>query len=385
MRIYEHRRSDEVSHASNNETVRREVSGMFYGLGIGIKGVKAVLAVSAVSLALTGIAATGAVAETNGPVYVSPVPGTEVSNPGTIEERMNERRDTARNLNVITVKGCDNVDIEITQANYDIYTKHNEQRASIGVPQLCLDERLMESANAHATDMATHRYYNHVSPEGETIGGRGAKAGYCYRAIGENIAAPWGHDTSLSLHEDWMNSAGHRANIDYRDFVHVGFGTDSYINENFSEEDRVRVGDMYYSVVNFGSPCPQDNQPTPDPTTEPGAGDSGTGGSGTGGTEPGWEGDYLPFQVRGMSVTGIKSKAPRPVLTAVIKELDYDVTKSDIVVKLDGRKVAFTYNGTDRVTAKAKRKLKPGRHTFTVVVTDDTGYVYDKYRNFRTR
>ena len=101
----------------------------------------------------------------------------------------------------------------------------NVERARHGCPELRVDDRLVEAAQAHSDDMAARNYFSHTSPEGEGPGDRADDAGYPWWS-GENIAR--GQRTAEAVVDAWMNSEGHRANILNCGSVAIGMGvTDS--------------------------------------------------------------------------------------------------------------------------------------------------------------
>lgn len=107
----------------------------------------------------------------------------------------------------------------------------NEARGGEGMAELAPGENLDEAALAHAEDMARRDYYAHVSPEGETVAERFIDAGGDqWELVAENIArctgCPVPPDVARveELHEGWMNSPGHRANILGEGLSRFGFG-----------------------------------------------------------------------------------------------------------------------------------------------------------------
>jgi uncharacterized protein YkwD len=98
---------------------------------------------------------------------------------------------------------------------------------------LTVDERLTASAQGHSTDMANQNYFSHTSKDGRTFDQRIKAAGYP-RPGGENIAK--GQRTAESVMQAWMDSPGHRANIENCDFKTIGVGVDTrgfYWTQNF--------------------------------------------------------------------------------------------------------------------------------------------------------
>jgi uncharacterized protein YkwD len=76
---------------------------------------------------------------------------------------------------------------------------------------LRLNTTLHGVADAHAADMARYRYFSHTGRDGSHVDGRASRAGYPWRAIGENIAA--GQMQADTAVQGWLNSPGHCANL----------------------------------------------------------------------------------------------------------------------------------------------------------------------------
>lgn len=89
-------------------------------------------------------------------------------------------------------------------------------------PPLTLDTRLRTAARLHSRDMANNNYFSHTGLNGSTAAQRIAAAGYTGSLLGENIAA--GNATAAATMTQWMNSAGHCANIMRASYKHLGVG-----------------------------------------------------------------------------------------------------------------------------------------------------------------
>jgi uncharacterized protein YkwD len=58
------------------------------------------------------------------------------------------------------------------------------------------------------------------------------EVGITYASAGENIAYGYGND--ILVMDGWINSAGHRQNLLYDHFTHLGVGVyDGYYTQNF--------------------------------------------------------------------------------------------------------------------------------------------------------
>jgi uncharacterized protein YkwD len=90
------------------------------------------------------------------------------------------------------------------------------------VPPLALEKRLTSAAREHARDMAKHNMLEHTGSDGSTPAMRATRAGYSWRAVGENIAS--GPTTADEVMEGWLASPGHCENLMSPRFSEVGVG-----------------------------------------------------------------------------------------------------------------------------------------------------------------
>ncbi len=107
----------------------------------------------------------------------------------------------------------------------------NRSRAKHDLPPLRLEAKLTEAAQSHAADMLKRGYYSHISPEGKSVGDRfQAAGGSRWVLTAENIAKCEGCAPPLDehyvrkMHEGWMKSPGHRANILRKGLDSFGYG-----------------------------------------------------------------------------------------------------------------------------------------------------------------
>jgi uncharacterized protein YkwD len=99
----------------------------------------------------------------------------------------------------------------------------NAQRKAHGCGALRIDNRLVQAARAHSTDMVQQGYFSHTGSNGSDFVAREINAGYPKKGpSAENIA--WGYRTPQDVVIGWMNSPGHRANILNCGSVAVGVG-----------------------------------------------------------------------------------------------------------------------------------------------------------------
>ena len=86
----------------------------------------------------------------------------------------------------------------------------NRERASLGLPTLFWDDSLASAARQHAERMAQQNTLSHQLPGEPDLRTRTAGAGARYSVIAENVAV--GPNPAV-IHNGWMHSPGHRANI----------------------------------------------------------------------------------------------------------------------------------------------------------------------------
>ena len=98
----------------------------------------------------------------------------------------------------------------------------NQERASLGIGELKVNEALRKAAQAKADDMAKKGYFAHVTPDGKTPWYWIDQTGYQYKSAGENLAVNF--DYSKDVVQAWMNSPTHRANIVKAKYQEIGIG-----------------------------------------------------------------------------------------------------------------------------------------------------------------
>ena len=117
----------------------------------------------------------------------------------------------------------------------------NQHRTSIGESTMKSNTMLNQAAQRHSCYMATYTIMSHTGgPDAtdRTLVSRIEKTGYKYSAAGENVAM--GQSTAQRVMTAWLNSEGHRRNIESKDFDEIGVGLRSS-----------DTGDLYWTQV-FG-------------------------------------------------------------------------------------------------------------------------------------
>jgi uncharacterized protein YkwD len=104
----------------------------------------------------------------------------------------------------------------------EVVTITNARRAEAGCGRVTSQSQLTRAAQLHAEDMAANRYFSHTGLDGRLPWDRAADQGFTGRGIGENIAQ--GYPTASSVMTGWMNSSGHRANIENCSYRYIGVG-----------------------------------------------------------------------------------------------------------------------------------------------------------------
>jgi len=83
---------------------------------------------------------------------------------------------------------------------------------------------LEKAALLHSVDMNKNNYFSHTGLDGSTPGDRITRAGYNWRAYGENIAK--GYTSEQAVMTGWLQSEGHCKNIMSSNVKEMGLGRD---------------------------------------------------------------------------------------------------------------------------------------------------------------
>lgn len=114
----------------------------------------------------------------------------------------------------------------------------NQDRAAHGLGLLKLDGQLATAARQHAYEMAKRKTISHQFPGEQDLASRVGAAGAHFSLVTENVAeAP----NSALIHDLWMNSAGHRANLLDPAVDSVGISVVRDGGEYFAVEDFART------------------------------------------------------------------------------------------------------------------------------------------------
>lgn len=96
----------------------------------------------------------------------------------------------------------------------------NKDRQSTGLLPLKENATLNKAALLKAQDILAKDYFSHQSPEGISPWHWFKSAGYNYQFAGENLAI--GFLDSAEVHQAWLDSASHRANLFNSNYKEVG-------------------------------------------------------------------------------------------------------------------------------------------------------------------
>ena len=141
-------------------------------------------------------------------------------------------------VGVLLLVGCDAVGVEAPPADVPadgglawgaMLVAVNEVRAAGATcggewlppaKPLAWDGRLATAAERHSRDMARNQHFDHRGTDGRGTGERVRRAGYDWRAVGENIAR---HQVSVDeVMSDWLDSPGHCRQLLSPTYLEVG-------------------------------------------------------------------------------------------------------------------------------------------------------------------
>jgi uncharacterized protein YkwD len=135
----------------------------------------------------------------------------------------------------------------------------NQSRAAAGLKALKVDPTLTSIARWRSKDMIQRDYFSHDIPGYGQVFKKLDEVGYCYKVAGENIG--WNNypddQATAQIHQMFMDSSGHRANILGKAWDVIGVG--SYKGAD---------GKKMWTVL-FADKCGSTAAATPKPTTKP--------------------------------------------------------------------------------------------------------------------
>ena len=98
----------------------------------------------------------------------------------------------------------------------------NDHRAAVGCQPLTWISEMARVAQEHSEDMARRNFFDHTNPDGLTPFDRMERAGLTATRAAENIA--WGYASPQDVLQGWLDSPGHRANIENCQLTEHGLG-----------------------------------------------------------------------------------------------------------------------------------------------------------------
>jgi uncharacterized protein YkwD len=105
-------------------------------------------------------------------------------------------------------------------ATEEIIQLTNTYRQSLGLNDLSVNPRLTQAAIDRAKDILAKQYFGHVSPDGRKFSDWVKDVDYKYFYVGENLAIDF--NNSQDVFEAWLKSAGHRQNLERREYQEIG-------------------------------------------------------------------------------------------------------------------------------------------------------------------
>lgn len=115
-----------------------------------------------------------------------------------------------------------------------LFNSVNRERAANQLAALHWDSALAEAAQQHAQLMAAQHRFAHQLPGEPSLSERAGLAGARFARVAENIAM--GADAE-EIHDGWMHSPGHRANILDAHFTALGVGVIEHEGSIYAVED----------------------------------------------------------------------------------------------------------------------------------------------------
>jgi hypothetical protein len=128
--------------------------------------------------------------------------------------------------------------VSLTVAEQYLLVAANQDRANQGLPPLRLDPVLSQASTLHARQMADHADISHQFDNEPDLAERGSDAGAHFSLISENVGeAP----TSVIIHNLWMHSPAHRANLLDPGVDSIGIAIVNRDNQLYAVEDFART------------------------------------------------------------------------------------------------------------------------------------------------
>jgi uncharacterized protein YkwD len=139
-------------------------------------------------------------------------------------------------LTVVTIMLCWSTygETSLLRAERELFASVNQARQSQGLAPLRWDESLAAAARHHAEVMAEHGSAQHGFEGEPSLSARAKLAGAHFSWLSENVTQG---PTSDFIHEQFMKSPLHRANILDKDMDSIGVGVVEQGRQLFAVED----------------------------------------------------------------------------------------------------------------------------------------------------
>ncbi len=127
-----------------------------------------------------------------------------VARAGELINNIRHRLDACGNKGMLAVTG---EQPDSATASHPASRRNEPVRTIPERPRLRYNPKLEQAAAAHARAMATQGFFDHVDPQGRTVGRRVTRTGYQWQRVGENLAA--GHRSIDEAVQGWLLSTSH--------------------------------------------------------------------------------------------------------------------------------------------------------------------------------
>lgn len=107
------------------------------------------------------------------------------------------------------------------QAAAQVVDVLNAERSGRGLAPYAWQAQVGNAAQLHSADMANRRQMSHTGGDGSSVGQRITRAGFRWRAVGENVA--FGYRDARSVVRAWLDSSGHRPQM-LGSYTYIGVG-----------------------------------------------------------------------------------------------------------------------------------------------------------------
>ena len=121
-----------------------------------------------------------------------------------------------------------------SDAEQELFNAANQERKAQGLPSLKSDEALANAARKHAQRMAEQATVSHQFPGEASLPSRARAAGAHFTWLSENVDEG---PNATAIHQSFMKSPRHRANILDTDMDSAGIGVAERNGQMFAVED----------------------------------------------------------------------------------------------------------------------------------------------------